>query len=281
LSQLDPAEITAVVELALAEDYRGIDLTGDAVLEAGQRGTAQVIARDSGVLCGLALAHEVFRQLDTSIECSDLLQDGAPLGDGSVAMRVTGRAVGVLAGERTALNFLQHLSGIASLTAQFVEVARPFGVEILDTRKTVPGLRRLEKYAARIGGARNHRMGLYDAILIKDNHVDLAGGLEAALGRATRRYPAREVEVEVRSQAELATALGFGVGRVLLDNFTPAQVREAVALVGNQAEVEVSGGVRLENLAAYAAARPNYISVGRLTHSAPALDLAMKVVAAS
>ena len=158
-------------------------------------------------------------------------------------------------------------------------MARPFGVEILDTRKTLPGLRQLEKYAAHTGGARNHRMGLYDAILIKDNHVDLAGGLRVALARATARHPSRAVEVEVRSLEELAEALEFGVGRVLLDNFNPAQVAEAVELVGNKAEVEVSGGVRLENLALYAAARPKYISVGRLTHSAPALDLAMKVVA--
>jgi len=278
LKKLELAEIAAAVERALAEDYRGTDLTGEAVLTEGQRCVAEVISRESGVLCGLAIVQEVFRQVDNSIGCADLLQDGARLQAGSVVMRVTGPALAVLAGERTAVNFLQHLSGIASLTARFVAVASPFGVEILDTRKTVPGLRQLEKYAARIGGARNHRMGLYDAILIKDNHVDLAGGLTEALTRATTRHPAREVEVEVRSQAELAEALEFGVGRVLLDNFTPAEVTAAVALVGVRSEVEVSGGVTLQNLAEYAAARPNYISVGRITHSAPALDLALKVV---
>lgn len=263
---------------ALAEDWRGTDLTGAAVVDPGQRCIAQVIAREEGVLCGIELAAEVFRQVDPAISCTELLRDGARLHEGSVPMRVEGPAQGVLVGERAALNFMQHLSGIASLTAKFVAVASPFGVEILDTRKTIPGLRRLQKYATRTGGARNHRMGLYDAILIKDNHSDLAGGLEAALDRATRRHPARELEVEVRSSEELGVALEFGVGRVLLDNYTPEAAAEAVNLVGDRAEVEISGGVDLDNLAQYAAARPNYISVGRLTQSAPALDLAMKVI---
>jgi nicotinate-nucleotide pyrophosphorylase (carboxylating) len=173
---------------------------------------------------------------------------------------------------------MQHLSGIASLTARYVAAARPYGVQILDTRKTIPGLRALEKYATRTGGARNHRMGLYDAILIKDNHSDLAGGLRQALERALGRHPARELEVEVRSEEELEVALQFRVGRVLLDNFSPDAAAEAVRLVGGRAEIEISGGVDLDNLARYAAARPAYISVGRLTQSAPALDLAMKVV---
>ena len=279
MSQLTPAEIQAAVESALAEDYRGSDLTGAAVLDPGQECRAQVIARDKGVVCGIGLAEEVFRQLPGSVRVVAELQDGASLEPGSVVLRLSGAAAAILAGERTALNFLQHLSGIASLTARYVELARPFGVVILDTRKTVPGLRRLEKYATRTGGARNHRMGLFDAILIKDNHVDLAGGLAAAVSRATRRHPAREVEVEVRSQAELEVALELQVGRVLLDNFTPSEVSLAIARVGGRAEVEVSGGVDLENVAAYAAARPDYISVGRLTHSASALDLALKVVA--
>jgi nicotinate-nucleotide pyrophosphorylase (carboxylating) len=278
LKTLDQAEIAASVERALAEDYGGIDLTGEAVLAEDQQCVAEVIAREPGVLCGMAIAREVFRQLDSTIECADLLQDGARLQEGSVAMRVTGPARAVLAGERTAVNFLQHLSGIASLTAQFVRVASPFGVEILDTRKTLPGLRQLEKYAARTGGALNHRMGLFDAILIKDNHVDLAGGLKEAVARAAARHPVQEIELEVRSEEELVQALEYGVGRVLVDNFTPTEVSSAVTLVGQRAEVEVSGGVTLENLAQYAQARPNYISVGRLTHSAPALDLAMKVV---
>ncbi|MGA7173489.1 MAG: carboxylating nicotinate-nucleotide diphosphorylase [Candidatus Dormiibacterota bacterium] len=280
MASLDPAEIEAAVERALAEDFRGTDLTGEAVLDEAQRGVAEVISREPGVLCGVAITQEVFRQVDSSVECAELLLDGARLQQGSVAMRVTGPARSLLAAERTAVNFLQHLSGIASLTAQFVRVASPFGVEILDTRKTLPGLRQLEKYAARTGGARNHRMGLFDAILIKDNHVDLAGGLRQAVARAATHHPAKEIEIEVRTEGELEQAVEAGVGRVLLDNFSPEGVRAAVAWVGNRAEVEVSGGVNLENLAAYAGARPNYISVGRITHSAPALDLAMKVIAA-
>ncbi|MGC1193158.1 MAG: carboxylating nicotinate-nucleotide diphosphorylase, partial [Candidatus Dormiibacterota bacterium] len=250
------------------------------LLDEGQRGVAEVISREPGVLSGVAIAQQVFRQVDSTVECAELLLDGARLQQGSVAMRVTGPARSLLAAERTAVNFLQHLSGIASLTAQFVRVASPFGVEILDTRKTLPGLRQLEKYAARTGGARNHRMGLFDAILIKDNHVDLAGGLRQAVARAATHHPAKEIEIEVRTEGELEQAVEAGVGRVLLDNFSPEGVRAAVAWVGNRAEVEVSGGVNLVNLAAYAGARPNYISVGRITHSAPALDLAMKVIAA-
>jgi nicotinate-nucleotide pyrophosphorylase (carboxylating) len=216
--------------------------------------------------------------VNRAISCKELIQDGDRLSEGTVPMRIEGPAQGILVGERTALNFLQHLSGIASLTAKFVALASPYGVEILDTRKTIPGLRLLEKYATRTGGARNHRLGLFDAILIKDNHADLAGGLGAALARATARHPAREMEVEVRSKEELEVALQFGVARVLLDNFTPAAAAEAVKLVDGRAEVEISGGVDLDNLIQYAAAYPNYISVGRLTQSAPALDLAMKVI---
>jgi nicotinate-nucleotide pyrophosphorylase (carboxylating) len=278
LSQLEAAEVEAQAARALAEDWRGSDLTGAAVVEPGQQCQAQVVAREDGVLCGLALAKEVFRQVDPAISCSQLMQDGDPLSEGSVPMRIEGPAQGILVGERTALNFMQHLSGIASLTAKFVEVASPYGVEILDTRKTIPGLRALEKYASRTGGARNHRMGLYDAILIKDNHSDLAGGLAKALERARARHPVRELEVEVRSKEELGVALEFGAGRVLLDNFTSEAAAEAVKLVDGRSEIEISGGVDLENLRRYAAARPQYISVGRITQSAPALDLAMKVV---
>jgi nicotinate-nucleotide pyrophosphorylase (carboxylating) len=278
LSQLEPTEVEAQAARALAEDWRGSDLTGAAVVDPGQRCLAQVVAREEGVLCGVALAREVFRQVDPSITFTQLMEDGDRLAEGSVPIRVEGPAQGILVGERTALNFLQHLSGIASLTAKFVAVASPYGVEILDTRKTIPSLRDLEKYATRTGGARNHRMGLYDAILIKDNHADLAGGLRAALDRATARHPARELEVEVRSKEELEEALRFGVGRVLLDNFSPEAAAEAAKLVAGRTEIEISGGVDLQNLGRYAAALPQYISVGRLTQSAPALDLAMKVV---
>ncbi|MGA8427283.1 MAG: carboxylating nicotinate-nucleotide diphosphorylase [Candidatus Dormiibacterota bacterium] len=278
MSQLEAAEIEAQAARALAEDWRGSDLTGAAVVDSGQLCRAQVVAREEGVLCGVALAREVFRQVDPAISFTQLMRDGDPLSAGSLPIRVEGAAQGILVGERTALNFLQHLSGIASLTAKFVALASPYGVEILDTRKTIPGLRVLEKYASRTGGARNHRMGLYDAILIKDNHSDLAGGLAAALGRASARHPARDLEVEVRSKEELEVALQFGVGRVLLDNFTPEAAAAAVKLVEGRTEIEISGGVDLDNLSLYAAAHPNYISVGRITQSAPALDLAMKVV---
>ncbi|MGH7759146.1 MAG: carboxylating nicotinate-nucleotide diphosphorylase [Candidatus Dormibacteria bacterium] len=261
---------------ALAEDYRGLDLTGRAALDELDC-RARVVGREAGVLCGVPLALEVFRQVDERVAFRPCRQDGGPVLPDATLAWVGGPARAVLAGERTALNFLQHLSGVASLTARYVEIARPYGVAILDTRKTTPGLRQLEKYATRCGGARNHRMGLFDAILIKDNHIDLGGGLESVLARVLRSHSPGEVEVEVRSSSELEGALRFGVGRVLLDNFTPEMVGEAVARVGGRALVEVSGGVTLETLAAFAAAGPDYVSVGRLTHSAPALDLALEV----
>ncbi len=268
------------MERALYEDYRGSDLTARAVLPEGQRCWARVVAREPGLLCGVAVAEAVFRQLDPDLALEERCHDGDALQPGQVLLELQGRAQPVLAGERVALNFLQHLSGIASLAREYSSRASAHGVVILDTRKTIPGLRELEKYATRVGGVQNHRLGLFDAILIKDNHLDLAGGLRAALERATGRVAASEIEVEVRSLKELELALPFGVGRVLLDNFTPAEVAQAVALVAHRCLVEVSGGVNLENLDRYLDARPDYISVGRLTHSAPALDLALEVRAA-
>ncbi|MGA2872897.1 MAG: carboxylating nicotinate-nucleotide diphosphorylase [Candidatus Dormibacteria bacterium] len=277
MSQLDPAEIRAQASRALAEDWRGTDLTAEAVLVPGRWCRARIVSREEGVLCGSELAREVFRQVDPAVGWEQVVPEGERLNPGSVAIAVEGPAAAVLAAERTALNFLQHLSGIASLTARYVALAAPLGVVILDTRKTLPGLRHLQKYATRTGGAHNHRMGLFDAILIKDNHVDLAGGLAAALERARARQPGDQIEVEVRSLEELGEALRFQLGRVLLDNFSPTEVAAAVKLVAGRVAVEVSGGVCLSNLAQYAAAGPNFISVGRLTHSAPALDLALEV----
>ncbi len=263
---------------ALAEDLGAGDLTVAAVLEPGQRCRARVVGREAGVLCGLGPAREVFRQLDPGVDCREVLADGAELEAGRVVLELAGPAAPILSGERTALNFLQHLSGIATLTRRFVEVASAFEVQILDTRKTAPGLRALEKHATHVGGATNHRMGLYDAVLIKDNHAQAAGGLEVALRRALRSQPPAGVEVEVRDLEELRLALELGAGRVLLDNFSPRQVAEAMPLARGRARVELSGGVTLENLPEYAALRPDFISVGRLTHSAPALDLALEVL---
>lgn len=275
----DERELRSQVERSLAEDLGEGDLTSLAVLEEAECCRAQIVARAKGVVCGLPLAVEVFRQLDERILCRALAEDGDQVAKGASLLELSGPARGILAGERTALNFLQHLSGVASLSRLFVEAAAPFQVDILDTRKTLPGLRQLEKYATRVGGARNHRMGLYDAILVKDNHATVAGGLGVALGRARRSHPGAEIEAEVRDLSELDLALEFGVGRVLLDNFSPQSVTEAVARAAGRAQVEVSGGVTMENLRDFAAARPDYISVGRLTHSAPALDLALEVSA--
>ncbi|MGH7698400.1 MAG: carboxylating nicotinate-nucleotide diphosphorylase, partial [Candidatus Dormibacteria bacterium] len=257
----------------------GRDLSTEAALEPGQPGCGRLVAREPGVVCGLPVAREVFRQVGQELRCRALVEDGAAVARGEALMRLEGPAAALLAGERVALNFVQRLSGIATLTSRFVARAAPLGVVILDTRKTTPGLRQLERYATRVGGARNHRLGLFDAVLLKDNHIDLAGGMAAALARACRRVPPGEVEVEVRTPEELAQALPFGVGRVLLDNFTPEQVRSAIGTTAGRCQVEVSGGVTLENLDAYLASRPDFISVGQLTHSPPALDVAMEVTA--
>lgn len=273
----DRFEIEGQVLRALAEDYQGADLTTESVVGAEQICQAKVVSREPGILCGLAVAEAVFLALDPSVTVRPLLRDGDTMKPGSTILEIDGPARAILSGERTALNFLQRLSGISSLTGEFVAVASRYGVVILDTRKTTPGLRRLEKYATRVGGGENHRMGLYDAVLIKDNHVDLAGGLVAAVASALKIAPKVNIEVEVRDMGELEQALSLGIGRVLLDNFTPAGVKAAVELVGGRCPVEVSGGVDLENLEQYARARPNYISVGLLTHSPRALNIALKV----
>jgi nicotinate-nucleotide pyrophosphorylase (carboxylating) len=273
----DRFEIEGQVLRALAEDYQGADLTTESVVRAEQICQAKVVSREPGILCGLAVAEAVFLALDPSVTVRPLLRDGDTMKPGSTILEIDGPARAILSGERTALNFLQRLSGISSLTGEFVAVASRYGVVILDTRKTTPGLRRLEKYATRVGGGENHRMGLYDAVLIKDNHVDLAGGLVAAVASALKIAPKVNIEVEVRDMGELEQALSLGIGRVLLDNFTPAGVKAAVELVGGRCPVEVSGGVDLENLEQYARARPNYISVGLLTHSPRALNIALKV----
>jgi nicotinate-nucleotide pyrophosphorylase (carboxylating) len=272
-------EIAGLVRRALAEDVGSGDLTTEATVPEGRTALATIRAKATGVIAGMMLAEAVFREVDARLDFEPACTDGARLVPGDHLAVVGGSARALMVAERTALNFLQHLSGIATATAEAVRLVQGTGVVLLDTRKTTPGLRRLEKYAVTVGGGRNHRMGLFDRYLLKENHVAIAGGVAAAVAAARRHGAAAEVEVEVRNREELLEALDAGADRVLLDNFTPAGAAEAVELVGGRAEVEVSGGVDLENLRAYAAAHPDYISLGWLTHSAPALDLSMTLVA--
>ncbi len=275
---MDDAEaISRLVAGALAEDVGAGDLTAEAVIPDGARGSARIIQKAAGALFGLAVAGEVMRQCGV-----ERFEAEAAEGEwrDEVPVRVasaTGPAASLLAAERTALNFLGHLSGIATLTARYVAAVAGTGARILDTRKTTPGLRALEKRAVAAGGGINHRMGLYDAILIKENHIALAGGLEAAVERA--RAAARPVEVECRDLDEVGRAIAAGAGRILLDNMDPAEIREAVGLrAGADApQLEASGGITLENVRAVAETGVDFISVGALTHSAPALDLSMLI----
>jgi nicotinate-nucleotide pyrophosphorylase (carboxylating) len=267
-----------LVSRALAEDLGAGDVTSEAMIPAEARARARLVQKQPGVVFGLDVAAEAFAQ--AGAESFDRLliegqwRDGVPA---QLAL-VAGPARALLAAERTALNLLAHLSGVATLTARFVDAVRGSGAAILDTRKTTPGLRALEKAAVAAGGGRNHRMGLDDAILIKENHIAIAGGVRAAVELARAAQPGLEVEVECRDLGEVADALACGADRLLLDNMTPAALRDAVAArdaTGSRAPLEASGGVTLANVAEVAATGVEMISVGALTHSAPALDLSL------
>lgn len=270
--------MSAVQELvarALAEDVGAGDLTSAAVVPEGALARARIEQREPGVIAGLDVAAAVFRQVDPGLAFEPLAAEGEWREPGVLA-RVEGSARAILTGERVGLNFLGRLSGVATVTARFVRAVNGTGARILDTRKTTPGLRELEKRAVRSGGGTNHRAGLHDAILVKENHASVAGGVAEATRRALAGAPAgTTVEVECATVAEVEQALAAGAGRVLLDNMSPATLRDAVALAGGRAELEASGGVTLENVREIAATGVDYISVGALTHSAPALDVSL------
>ena len=266
------------VRTALDEDVGPGDVTTEATIPADATGRAVIRAKAAGVLAGVDAARATFAMVDTRVEYRGL-QDGAPLEPGSIVAEIDGPARALLVGERTALNYLQRMSGIATLTRRFVDAAGGTRTRVLDTRKTTPGLRQLEKAAVRAGGGHNHRVGLYDMVLIKENHIAVAGGIEAAIGRARAHAPdGMEIEVEVRDLDELADALRFAPDRVLLDNMTTPTMAEAVRLRDATApatKLEASGNMSLERVAEVAALGVDYISVGALTHSAAALDLSM------
>lgn len=277
LPRLPKALVERAVEDALAEDL-GLagDLTTDATVSADALADADIVARQAGVVAGLDLAEAAFRAMDGEVRFERLKSDGDCLARGDRVARVTGRARAILTGERVALNYLGRLSGIASLTRQYVDAIRGTRAAIADTRKTTPGLRAFEKYAVRCGGGQNHRTGLFDAILIKDNHIVAAGGVEAALERA-RAYAGHmvKIEVEVDTLEQLAVVLKHRVDAVLLDNMPPAVLKEAVRMVDGRFLTEASGGVTLATVRAIAEAGVDLISVGGLTHSAPVLDLGL------
>ena len=268
---LDPALYLEIVRRALAEDLRWGDVTTDAAVPADVRAVGEIVAESPCVLAGLDVAIEVFTQLEPRVEAERLFQDGDECAVGEPVLRVTGLGRALLTAERTALNFLQRLSGIATLTRRFVDVAGG-RTTVLDTRKTTPTLRAIEKYAVRAGGGVNHRMALDDGILIKDNHIRLAGSIQVAVARVRRAGHDMPIEVEAQSLADVAEAVAAGADVVLADNMDTADIQEAVRLTRGEAKVEVSGGITLERLDEIAAVAPEFVSVGALTHSALAID---------
>jgi nicotinate-nucleotide pyrophosphorylase (carboxylating) len=276
IEPLQPETVRRLVAEALAEDVGAGDVTTDALIPPEQRGRGRIVAREALVVCGLPLARATFSSLDAKTRFEEVLPEGGAAEAGATIAVVEGRAAVILSGERVALNFLQALSGIATLARHAVEEVAGSGAVVLDTRKTTPTLRAVEKYAVRVGGARNHRTGLYDAVLVKDNHLAIAGGISEAVRRlrAAGRDPAT-IEVEVVDLAGVEEALRAGVGRLLLDNFTAERVAEAVKAIAGRAKVEVSGGLKPGKLRAYAEAGVDYLSLGSLTHSAPAVDIAL------
>lgn len=308
-SGLDPASVVRVVLAGLAEDLGdGPDVTTAATIPRGRLGTADLVARQPGVIAGLFVADAVFQLVGADIGSADRVQraaalnvrsglpsdpsrglpvstrynitDGDKVSAGTTLMTVTGPLASILTAERTALNFLCHMSGIATLTRQWVDAVAGTGARIRDTRKTLPGLRALEKYAVRCGGGVNHRMSLSDAALIKDNHVAGAGSVTAAFDAVGKLAPDLPVEVECDTLEQVAEAVAAGAGLILLDNFSVADMAEAVRRTAGLARLEASGGLRLEDAAAVAATGVDYLAVGALTHSAPALDIGLDLVPA-
>lgn len=264
------------IERALAEDLGSGDVTTRAVVPEGAVASATVVVREAGVLAGVEVARDVFEAVDATVVVRAARGDGDRVEPGDEVLALRGPAAAILSGERVALNFLARLSGVASLAARYAAAVAGTGARILDTRKTTPGLRALEKAAVVAGGGVSHRSGLFDAVLVKENHARAAGGVAEAARRALRNAPAgMAVEVEVETLEELAEVLDEGVERVLLDNMEPALLREAVALAGGRASLEASGGITLENVRAVAETGVGYISVGALTHSAQALDVSL------
>ncbi len=272
----DDFDLASFVRATLAEDLgEGGDVTSRAAIGEGARFIASMVCREPIVVAGLMIAEAFFTALDAGVAIDRLVDDGDALPHATVLMTIDGNARAMLAAERSALNTLQHLSGIATLTRRYAEAIAGTGATLLDTRKTIPGLRSLEKYAARMGGAHNHRMRLDDGLLIKDNHVAVCGGVAEAVRRAKAADTGLAVQVEVDRIEQIELALAAGADRLLLDNMAPAMLRKAVELVGGRVPLEASGGVTLDTIRAIAESGVDFISVGRITQSAPAVDIGL------
>lgn len=278
MNRLDFAAVDTLIEAALAEDLGSGDITTDALVDSRTQGSAQILAKKPTVVAGLFLVERILRRLNPDIRVELLVTEGKKVAAGTVLCHVYGPYDALLKGERTLLNFLQRLCGIATLTRRYATAVRKFRCRVLDTRKTSPGMRTLEKYAVRAGGGTNHRTGLYDAILIKENHIAAAGGVPQAIAALKKHNPGMPVEIEVTNMEELVLAVEYGADIVLLDNMGLPDIYRAVSMVGERVELEVSGGVTLSSIRAIGATGVHRVSVGALTHSAPAADLSMLIV---
>lgn len=275
--------VIQLIEMSFAEDIGSGDHTSLACINKDATGKSIIVAKEEGILAGVVLGEYIFKKVDPSLKVKLLIPDGAEVKSGDVVMEIEGSTISMLTGERTVLNFMQRLSGVSTQTQRYVKVLKGLKTKILDTRKTTPGMRLLEKWAVKNGGGCNHRIGLYDMILIKDNHNDFAGGIEQALSR-THRYLKEnnldlKIEIETRSFDEVNQVLTLGgVDRIMLDNFSVEMLAEAVKLIDGRFETEASGGITLDTLRAYAETGVDYISSGALTHSVKSLDLSMRAV---
>lgn len=275
---LEQSCLNEIIRLALAEDRVSDDVTTSALLAFDGPARAEVRAKASGVLSGTDVFRQTMLAVDPHLQVRAVMADGSDLRPGDLVLEIVGRESSILKGERTALNFLQRLSGVATLTRAYVEKLKPYRAQLLDTRKTTPGMRYLEKQAVRDGGGSNHRLNLEDMAMIKDNHIEMAGGIAPAVAAVRRASPHISIEVEVKNIPEFETALGLGVEMIMLDNFPMPDVRRAAALNNGRAKLEISGNVSLENIVEKAASGVDFISVGALTHSFHSLDLSLKIV---
>lgn len=278
--KLDMRAIETIVQNALAEDIGFGDVTTNSIVPTDKLGRGVLLSKEPGVIAGLDVAELTFRLVDPTLTIVRHIADGDQVPKGQVLMEVTGSARSILTGERVALNFLQRMSGIATRTAKFVEMVRYYNAKIVDTRKTTPGLRILEKYAVVVGGGRNHRFGLFDAVLIKDNHIEIAGGVKNAIIAARHQIPhTMRVEVEVENMEMIDEALEVKADIIMLDNMTPEQMDAAVEKIAGRALVEASGGITEETIVEIAKTGVDYISIGALTHSIKSLDISLDIEA--
>lgn len=278
-----PEGTNEIIQRALAEDLGSGDHTTMATIPADARGAARLIVKDTGILAGVEMAQAIVEHYDPALTLKVYIQDGAQVSEGDIALTLLGPQRSILVVERLVLNFMQRMSGIATQTRKYVDAVEGTKCRVLDTRKTTPGLRGIEKWAVRIGGGMNHRMGLHDMVMIKDNHADFAGGIPNAI-RAAKDYLSKTgldlaIEVETRNLKEVGTVLSVGgVQRIMLDNFDPATLKKAVDLIAGRFETEASGGIVLETIRSYAETGVDFISVGALTHSVRSLDLSLKAI---